>query len=400
MPVRFPAFAALVLLSTLACSAADWRQFRGNDATGVARDDKAPQALDESKQAWRVDLPGRGLSGPIVVGTRVFLTASTGADQERLHVLCFSTTDGTLQWERQFWATGRTQCHQKMAVATPTPASDGQRVFAFFSCNDLACLDLEGNLLWFRGLTHDFPNASNSLGMASSPVVFGDTLVVQVESDAESFSTGVDVETGVPRWKIDRPRAANWTSPAIVKGSSGPLALLQSSEGITVVEPRSGKVAWKYGEGASTIPSSAVVGDLVVAPSNGLTAIRGGSDGKAEIVWKSAKLSPGTPSPLVVDGRIFTVNRAGALACASLKDGEVLWQARLKGPFSSTPVAAAGHVYFVNEEGLVQVVKPGAESGEIVSDHALGETVLCTPAVAGGAFYVRSDKHLWKFADR
>jgi hypothetical protein len=180
---------AALLLSTQ--MGADWTQFRGTDTTGVSAD-KVPTRIAESI-AWTADLPGRGLSGPIVVGDQVILTASSGFNQDRLHVLSFSAKTGELNWERQFWATGRTMCHPKMCNATPTSASDGQRIFAFFSSNDLACLDLEGNLLWFRGLTHDYPNASNSLGMSSSPVVVGDTLVVQVENDSQS-------PTGPLRW--------------------------------------------------------------------------------------------------------------------------------------------------------------------------------------------------------
>jgi len=145
--------ALIAILTTATLTAADWPQFRGADTTGVAPDQKVPKSLGDHL-AWTVDLPGRGLSGPIVVGGRVFLTASSGYQQDRLHVLCFDAPTGKKLWERQFWATGRTLCHPKMCNATPTPASDGRRVFAFFSSNDVVCLDLEGNLLWMRGLTH------------------------------------------------------------------------------------------------------------------------------------------------------------------------------------------------------------------------------------------------------
>ncbi len=139
--------------------------------------------------------------------------------QDRLHVLSFDAATGQLQWERQFQATGRTGCHEKMCVATPTPASDGERIFAFYSSNDLICTDLAGNLQWYRGLGAEFPNASNSLGMSSSPIVIGSTVIAQVESDAEAFAIGVDTISGETKWKIDRPRKANWTSPTIMPGT-------------------------------------------------------------------------------------------------------------------------------------------------------------------------------------
>ncbi|MCA9117363.1 MAG: PQQ-binding-like beta-propeller repeat protein, partial [Planctomycetaceae bacterium] len=234
-------FAALAI----AClTGADWLQFRGNDANGVAESPVPPDQIDQV--AWKVSLPGRGLSGPTVVGDQVVLSASSGFNDDRLHVLSFDAATGEQQWERQFWATGRTQCHQKMCVATPQIASDGERLFAFYSSNDLVCLDLEGNLLWYRGLGADFPNASNSLGMSSSPLVVGNTVIVQVESDAEAFSMGVNVENGLTRWKIDRPRASNWTSPALLRKAEGDrdLVLLQSREGLAAVRPETGETVW------------------------------------------------------------------------------------------------------------------------------------------------------------
>ena len=187
---------------------ADWLQFRGPNAAAVATEAKVP--ADELKIAWTADLPGRGLSAPIVVGERVFVTCSSGPAQETLHVFCFNAADGSKKWERVMRTTGRTMTHPKTSVAAPTPCSDGDRVFALFSSNDLCAFDLDGNLLWLRGLMFDYANASNSLGMAQSPVVLDGTLVVQSENDSESFAAGLDVATGRNKWKLDRPKAANW----------------------------------------------------------------------------------------------------------------------------------------------------------------------------------------------
>lgn len=388
-------------LVTCACGA-DWLQFHGTAGSGAALEDSAPVALDQADNlAWKVELTGRGLSGPIVIGNRVVVTSSSGYSQGRLHVHCFDANSGESLWERQFWATGRTMCHPKMCVATPTPASDGKRIFAFYSSNDLACLDLEGNLLWFRGLTHDYPNASNSLGMSSSPIVAGDTLIVQVENDAESFATGLDVQTGVPRWRTDRPRRANWTSPVLLNdpATGKTLALLQSSAGISAVDPRTGEEVWSFDKGASTIPSSAVSDGIVYIPSNGLTAVKSATeDGKPEVLWNENRLGPATPTPVVHEGHVYTVNGAGVVNCADTASGEIQWRLRLTGPFSATPILANGHLYFFSEKGLAQVVSTG-EAGEIVAKLDLGESILASPAVSNGALYVRSDKHLWKFAE-
>lgn len=389
-----------ILLCCSVVAADDWRQFRGNLANSVSSDSELPTELSGDSIAWQVDLPGRGVSSPIVVGEQVILTASSGYAKDRLHVLSFDSETGERQWERQFQATGRTVCHEKMSVATPTCASDGERVFAFYSSNDLICLDLAGNLQWYRGLGAEYPNASNSLGMSSSPIVIGGTVIAQVESDAEAFAIGVDCVSGETKWKIDRPRRANWTSPTILPAADGSpaLALLQSSKGLTAVDPETGDVVWDFANGASTTPSSSVIGNRVVIPSNGVTILTVSDDRSSfETAWQESKLSPSTASPVVMNGMTFTVNSAGALAAGDLETGKRLWQFRLKGPFSGTPLAANGHLFFFNEKGIVSVVKPTAEKGELVSELDLADTILSSPAAADGALYIRSDASLWKF---
>lgn len=392
------------IMST-AVQAEDWRQFRGNDGSAVSTETGLPTKWSTTENiAWKAALPGRGLSSPIIVGDRVFLTCSSGFRQDRLHVLCFNAADGSIRWERQFTATGRTMTFPKICNATPTPASDGQRIFALFSSNDVVCLDLDGNLQWFRGLTYDHPNVSNSLGMASSPVVIGDTLVAQVENDSQSLATGIDVATGLSRWTIERPKRANWTSAVTLTKAAGndeDLVLLQSSQGISAVQPLTGKAIWNYTDGASTIPSSVISDGIVYIPSHGITALRPPrGSAHPEIVWRGAKLGPATPSPLAYDGRLYSVNGAGVLISADIKTGEEKWKLRLEGPFSGTPVAANGLLYFFNEKGVGQVVKPGDQQGEVIATNDLGELFMCTPAIANRAIYIRSDSTLWKIANQ
>jgi outer membrane protein assembly factor BamB len=384
--------------------AADWRQFRGTDSTGIAATEVLPTSWSPTENiAWKADLPGRGISGPIIVNNRVYVTASSGKQQDRLHVLAFDAETGKQQWERQFWATGRTMCHPKMAVATPQPASDGQRIFAFYSSNDLICLDLDGNLQWLRGLGLDYPNASNSLGMSSSPVVIGDTVIVQVESDSESFAAGLNVANGQQRWKIDRPKMSNWTSPGVFKGATPAedAVLLQSGKGLTAYNAVDGKQVWSYDNGASTIPSTGINGEFLLIPSNGLTALKvDGISKSPKQLWNDAKLGPGTASPVVYEGKVYVLGRGSVLTCASLEDGKNLWQLRVKGDggFSATPVVAGGNLYLMNENGGATVVKLGGEKGEIIGGGELGETVLGTPGISNGGLFVRSDAHLWKIA--
>jgi outer membrane protein assembly factor BamB len=393
-----PLLPCLALLAAFSLAAADWPQFRGPNGNGISDDATVPAKLDSRSLTWAVDLPGRGLSSPVIIADRVFVTCASGPKQDRLHVICFNAKDGSKRWEREFWATGRTMCHEKTCVAAPTPASDGQRLFAIFSSNDLICLDLDGNLLWLRGLTRDYPNASNSLGMSSSLAVADGVLIAMVENDSESFAAGFDIRTGVNRWKIDRPKSANWTSPVVFQSPGAPtLVALQSGKGIAAVEPATGRAVWQYADGAATIPSATASDGVLFVPSHGITALAPPPDGQfPKQLWRSGQLRPSTASPVILNKRVFTLNDAGVLTAGDATDGKRLWQMRLQGPFSSTPVGVGNLLYCVNEKGVLQVVDTGAREGALVSEVDLGQTVLSTPSIAHGAVYVRSDGKLWK----
>jgi outer membrane protein assembly factor BamB len=386
----FPALIASILTAPPPATAGDWLQFRG-PASGSAAESGDQIVRPDLAVAWQADLPGRGLSSPLVIGGKVVVTAASGPEQVTLHVLCFDRETGERLWERSFRATGRTMTHKKTCVAAPTPCSDGEAIYAYYSSNDLVCLDLDGNLRWLRGLMLDYPNASNSLGMASSPVVSGGVLVVQSENDSESIALGIDTATGENRWLMQRPKAANWTS-AVLHGGT---VALQSSKGLTGIEPASGTVLWDYTDGAATIPSAAVAGSVLYVPSHGITALEP-EQGAATQRWRSDKLSPGTASPLVHDGALYIINKAGVLVKGSLETGDELGKTRLKGPFSGSPVASGDHLFIISELGLLQVIDPRPESeASIVHTVNLDDTVLGSPSVSGNALLARSDSKLW-----
>jgi len=379
--------------------ASDWRQWRGPEGNSITTDAGLPVALDAKSIAWKIEMPGQGLSSPIIVGDRVFITCSSGSKEKNLHVLCLRASDGGKIWERQFRATGRTMCHEKTAVAAPTPASDGERVYAIFSSNDVVCLDLEGNVIWFRGLGLDYPNASNSLGMSSSLVTADGVLVAMVENDSESFTAGLDAKTGENRWKLDRPKRANWSSPVLMKQGGRNVVALQSSKGVLAVDPATGRELWNYPEGASTVPSPTPSGGLLYVPSFGLTVLEPPAEGGApKIVWRAAQLRPGTASPVVLGQTVFTLNDGGVLTTGEVASGARKWQLRLKGPFSATPVGAGNYLYCVNEKGLLQVVDTSKPEGEVAGELDLGEMILATPSISNGALYLRSDTKIWKIS--
>lgn len=400
---RFAICLSLSLGLAAAClpaSAADWLQFRGEDAAS-RQSGPLPPTLKEEDIVWKTALPGRGLSSPVIVGNKVFLTASSGPTQETLHVICLDQASGKQLWERRFQSTGRTMCHEKTAVAAPTPASDGTRIFALFSTNDLFCLDAEGNLLWLRGFTLDYPNASNSLGLASSPILADGVLITQIENDSDSFTAGIDPATGLNLWKIPRPKVANWTSPVVWKDkeSGRNLVLVTSVEGVIALDPKTGKEQWNLPGPGTTIPSSAIGEKHLAVPRPGkgmaVWTLSGGTT-PPSLAWESAQLNSDTASPVIQGSRVFSMNGAGVLTCAELETGDRPWKLRLEGPFSGSPVMAGTVLYAVSERGLLQTVDTTAEKGLITSKVPLGKEVLSTPSLAGNSIYIRGTGEVWR----
>ena len=394
-PFRLSLAALLTpLASTLA---ADWLQFRGPAGTGVSPEPELPTTLSETSIAWKKSLPGRGISSPILLGNKLFITASSGPEQDRLHVLCLNADSGEKIWERQFWATGRTMTHPKIGVATSSPCSDGKHIFAAFSSNDVVALDLEGNLLWYRGLTRDYPNASNSLGMASSLIFAGNTVVFPVENDSESFTIGLNPADGSNRWKLDRPKVSNWTTPVSFDGGIA----LMSNSGVTLVDPDSGKTKWTFEGGGSSMSSLTATKSLLFVPTKGTTALKPAQAGQEpESTWQNNQMQSSTVSPVLLKDSIYTLNNAGILKRSRAADGEKSWQLRTTGPYSASPVAAGDFLYLVNEKGLVQTVDTTAPEGNVVSTLDLKDTVIGTPSIGNGALYIRSDSTLYRIGPK
>ena len=385
---------------------ADWPMFRGPNAGSVSIDSKVPTKFGgEQKEnvAWRTELPGRSVSGVIVVGDQAITTSSSGMDQRRLHLISVNTKDGALLWQQEFVARGRPFCHPTSANAAPTPASDGKHVFAFYSSNDLACVDLEGNLVWYRSLSTDFPKAGNDVGMSSSPIVVDGVCIVQIECQGDSFAAGLNAEDGKILWKLDRPKQANWASPTIVKMPSGEqVVVMQSSEDLLAVSPKTGKILWEMELRCSTIPSTFAAEGRLFVPAGGLTAFDLSSVGSSPSkLWDNNKLNSNACSPLVVGKSVYTISRT-VLACGDLFSGESKWQTRLADAKSiwSSPVVAGNNLYVFSDDGRCFVVELGDTEGKVVSTNELGEAVLGSPAISGNAMYVRGVSSLWKIAEK
>jgi outer membrane protein assembly factor BamB len=318
-------------------------------------------------------------------------------------VLCFEAATGKKQWERQFWATGNTVCNAKTCMAGPTPVTDGKRVVALFATGDLACLDADGDLLWYRALARDYPTITNQVGMAASPILWEDMLLLPLENAGESFVAGLDANTGKNRWKAERARDINWATPVLFGDGKQSAVLFQSRQEITAYDPATGKLRWTYkANGLATIPSPLAGNGLIFVPGGELTALRPVAAKDApEVVWQTNQLRTSYATPLLYKDRLYAVNSAGVLNCVEARDGNLVWQERLKvkAQFSASPVAGDGKVYLVNEEGTTVVVQVG-DQPRVLATNKLDETLLATPALSGGALFLRSDQHLYCIGEK
>lgn len=392
-----------LLLALAAPSVADWPQFRGPGGQSVSDAKNLPtQWGADDNVRWKIDLPGKGLSNPVVARGRVYVTACSGPEEDRLHVLCFDLATGKKLWERQFWATGTTLCHPKTNMAAPTPVTDGDAVYALFATHDLVALDKDGGLLWFRSLTGDYPTVGNNVGMASSPILHGGTLLLALENAGESFALGIDKQTGKNRWKAERPRGINWVTPVLIERGGKSEVVFQSGTDVTGYDPASGKKLWTVAsKGASTIPSPTFAEGMLFVPGQRFTALRPEADKETPAqVWDSKKLPTGYASPVVHKGRVFTLSYGGILNCADAASGKAIWDQRLEGKFAATPLLAHGKLYAINEEGATTVLDVTGAKAKIEGVNTVSDTILASPVAVDGAILLRSDRYLYCFGKK
>ena len=393
------------LISGTSCFA-DWPGFLGPGGNSMASKDTLPIDFAPAKEgqaskniAWRTPLVGRSVSGPIVVGDKVFTTSSSGMEGRWLHVYAVDAKSGEVVWERTSQATGRPYCHPTSANAAPTPCSDGKHVVAFFSSNDLLCYDLQGNLLWCRGLTSDHPQAANDVGMSSSPIIVGGTVVVTIECQADSFATGIDLATGKTKWELSRPRKANWSSPRWIQGEDGSQAIvLHGLDDMVGIDPNTGSQLWRIESRYSSIATAVFSQGKLYAPGSGTKVYQVKSaKEQPQVAWENNKVNPSSSSLLVSPVGVLGL-KGTVLACGD-DQGNVKWQTRLPeaGQFWATPVIAGDYLYAFAMDGKCFTVKLG-EKVEVVATSELGEGVLGSPAIANNAMYVRSVDGLWKIS--
>jgi outer membrane protein assembly factor BamB len=429
-----------VCLLGVASLAADWPHWRGPNASGVSPDGTLPIRWTATDGiAWKAPIAGAGVSTPIVSGDRVYVTSQIGAGirREGTHprlvqgsdaaaqgeralgvdvaaaadpsktffvVEAFARADGKRVWERKVEATGTlTPVHDKHNLATPSPVTDGSLVFAWFGTGQVVALDRAGAVVWQRHLATENGAFDIQWGHGSSPVLYGDLLILLCDQPARSYLLAIDKKTGKDRWKADRGQGrSSYSTPLVIEGAFGTEVIVNSTERIDSYDAKTGAFLWHMGESSRFAVPSPVFHDGVIYASRGYRsgpymAIKPGGRGdvtSTQTIWRVATGAPYCSSLLYYDRIVYMATDVGVLTAVDAATGERVWQERVDGVFSASPVAGGGHVYFVSENGETVVVKAG-RTPQIVARNAVGERAVASPAISKGQIFIRTDKHVF-----
>ncbi len=397
--------AGLVLASLFALApiarAENWPGWRGPGNLGISPEKNVPLTWSRDRGVrWKAAVAGAGVSAPVVWDDAVFLTASDGRQNDRLHVLCYDRADGRLRWHTRLFGSSPTDLYAPGGMAVPTPATDGKAVYVLFGTGDLAALDFAGKPLWVRCLAEEYGPFRNRWGMGASPVLADGTLYVLVDHWSQSYLLAVDPATGANRWKADRPTAVNWSSPLVVKRPGRTEIITIGTYHVRAYDAADGKELWQVdGTHQQCIPSPVSDGSLVIAGSGeNTTAIRldgaRGDVSRSHVLWRNKKAAAFLPSPLLYDGLVYVPADRGFVSCLDAQTGKQVWKERVGEHFYASPVGAAGRIYFALKEGSVKVVRAGRDF-ELLADNEMGEALVASPAVSGGQIFLRGEKHLF-----
>ncbi|MGE0759714.1 MAG: PQQ-binding-like beta-propeller repeat protein [Pirellulaceae bacterium] len=386
-----------------AASSEEWPGWRGPGGLGRAVQAGPVRWTATEGIRWKTPLSGGGISCPIVSGDCVFVTTSDGPRQGDLHLVCLDRDSGQERWTASFWGTAPTLYHAtKGGMATPTPVADGKYVYAFFGTGDVFCVDYSGELQWQRSLAKEYGAFENRFGHTSSPILHGDLLIVQCDHYGQSYMVAINRRTGADSWKMDRPgRWHSWSSPLMVTVGGKPQLVVCSSGKVEGLAADTGSTLW-FLEGLERecIPTPVFDGHRIYAvsgPKGKTFALRPGGQGDVaatHVDWVVARGGPFVPSPILAGDLLYLVDDQGICTCLDTHNGKRVWQKRLPGAYTASPVAAGGLVYFMNEAGETTIVRAGIRQFEQVARTELGEPVFASPAVADGALFVRTSRHL------
>jgi outer membrane protein assembly factor BamB len=445
------ALAAVLGATVLQAADANWPQFRGSLA-GVAADDPAlPERWSETENVlWRVDVPGRAWSSPVVWGDHIFVTTAinandpaqplkpvpsytarslggpmTGADiarttdQFKWMVYDFDLKTGKVRWQRTVHAVVPDQpVHQKNTYASETPVTDGERVYAYFANVGLFAFDMNGKPVWSRAM--DALETRMGWGSAASPVVDRGRVYIVNDNDEQSFMAAFDARTGDQIWRVPRDEGTNWTTPYVWVNDLRTEIVTTGTRKARSYDVN-GKLLWELaGLTSIHVPTPFardgllyVSSGYVTDPKKPVYAIRPGASGDItpkegaprdpHIVWSSETLGSFHPSALVVGDYYYTLLDRGFLTANDAKTGrEVYGRQRVSAEssaFTASPWSYNGRIFALSEDGDTFVIQAGPEF-KVLGKNPLNEMTLATPAVAGGSLIVRTASKLYRIGGK
>jgi len=324
---------------------------------------------------------------------------------------------GKILWERTASeGIPKNQRHPKSSQASPTPATDGQRVIVSFGSEGLYAYDFDGKLLWKRDLgvlnAGWFYDPDVEWGFGSSPIIWKNSVIVQCDIQKNSFIAAFDVATGRPLWRTPREEIPSWSTPTIYE-RDGHAELITQATGFTRgYDPASGKELWRLsGNSEITIPTPVIGPNLIIvangySPIQPIYAIKPGASGDITlkkdqtenewVAWSAPRGGPYIPTPVIYRDQLYVLSIQGILDAYDVRTGQRAYQQRvgMGGSFSASPVASDGKIYLASEDGDVYVVKAGA-SYELLASNSMGELVMASPAISDGILIVRGIKNVF-----
>ena len=424
-------------LSFLAESAAagNWPQWRGPDGSGVSNEKNLPAEWSPTKNIkWKTAIEGRAHSSPIVWGNRIFLTTAIegaevaghkaakhlfdgkdfvhpdaiGANKKHtFKVIAIDRESGKIVWQSTAWeGNPYDDRHRKSSYAASTPATDGKMVYAFFGTEGLYAYDFKGKLAWKAQVGNI---ATLGLGVATSPILFENLVIVQADEDngEASLIVAYDKKTGKEVWKQSRKGLqVSWATPLLVRTANRAELIASGTEFVISYDPATGKELWRHkGVESNAIPSPVANNEFVYLvagyPAKVAMAIRLGQSGDLtgtpNALWKYAKGTAYVPSPILYGDYLYLTTDRGILTAIDAKTGDVKYEGgRIPIPatFTASPVAFEGKILMTSEDGDTFIVKAGPKH-EIIGTNSIGEPVYASPAIADGRIFIRGEKNLY-----
>ncbi|PYR38254.1 MAG: pyrrolo-quinoline quinone [Acidobacteria bacterium] len=410
----------IVLLMGLVAApfAEDWPQWRGPALNGTSPDKLVPFRWSTTQNiSWKLALPAWSGSTPIVWKDRIYLNVADGGD---LALWSVDRVRGVVVWKRRLG--GGNVRARKQNMSSPSPVTDGRRVWVMTGTGVVKAFDVEGSELWARDIQKDYGRFGLNWGYGSSPLLYDEALYVQVvhgmTTADPSYLLCLDAATGKTRWRVERPTKARseshdaYTTPALLRYGTSTEIVVSGGDVVTGHDPLTGKELWRAGglnpsDDANNriVASPVVLGSLILAPSRErpMLALRTGGRGditKTHLAW-SFQSGPDVPTPVTDGTHVYVVNDRGIMWCLDSASGkEVYGRKRLRpGTYSGSPVLADGKIYVTNEDGLTSVVKAGP-TFEVLAENELDDYTLSSPAISDGQVFIRTAKFLWAVGQR